>query len=144
MKNLTALKALAISDCVNLELMRSGEGIRDLRSVAVSHLEALPPWLKESTNTLQSLSIKNCVGLNELPEWLQTFKLLEHLVIEYCPQLSGLPEWMHLLGALRELKIDGCSKLSERCKGKEGADWFKIVHVSKVTVDGEIVASNVD
>ncbi|KAM1638181.1 hypothetical protein EV1_015713 [Malus domestica] len=143
-ENLTALKALAISDCVNLDLMRSGEGIRDLRSVSVSHLEALPPWLKESTDTLQSLSIKNCEGLKELPEWLQTFKLLEHLVIEYCPQLSSLPEGMHLLGALRELKIDGCSKLSERCKGKEGADWLKIVHVSKVTVDGEIVASNVD
>ncbi|ONI09270.1 hypothetical protein PRUPE_5G227800 [Prunus persica] len=147
MKCLTALKTLGISDCEKLDLMTSGGGIRGLRSVSISkasRLEALPHWLQDSANTLQSLRVKNCEDLKELPEWLQNFKLLQQLVIEYCPQLLALPQGMYHLGALRLLKIDGCSKLSERCKSNEGADWPKIAHVSKITLDGEIIASKDD
>ncbi|CAL2262350.1 unnamed protein product [Prunus armeniaca] len=147
MKCLTALKTLGISGCEKLDLMTSGAGFRGLRSVSISkasHLEALPHWLQDSANTLQSLRVKNCEDLKELPEWLQNFKLLQQLVIEYCPQLLALPQGMRHLGALRLLKIDGCSKLSERCESKEGADWPKIAHVSKITLDGEIIASKDD
>ncbi|PQQ15547.1 putative disease resistance protein RGA4 [Prunus yedoensis var. nudiflora] len=143
--SLRFLQTLGISDCEKLDLTTSGAGIRGLRSVSISsHLEALPHWLQDSANTLQSLRAKNCEDLKELPEWLQNFKLLQQLVIDYCPQLLALPQAMYHLGALRLLKIDGCSKLSERCNSKEGADWPKIAHVSKITLDGEIIASNDD
>lgn len=141
------LKALVISDCERLDLMASPEGIRGLRSFSISkisNLEALPYWLQDSKTTLQSICIKNCVHLKALPEWLQSLVMLKQLVIESCPLLLAFPEGMHQLVALKELKINDCSNLSESCRRKEGQDWSKIARVTKITIDGEIIASNDD
>lgn len=70
--------------------------------------------------------------------------MLKQLVIESCPLLLAFPEGMHQLVALKELKINDCSNLSESCRRKEGQDWSKIARVTKITIDGEIIASNDD
>ncbi|PRQ28993.1 putative leucine-rich repeat domain, L domain-containing protein [Rosa chinensis] len=138
MKYSTALETLIISDCEKLDLLSLEECVRGLRSfwILKSKLKNFPLWLKECASTLQNICIANCQNLIALPEWLQSFKLLEKLVIENCPQVPALPEGMHCLTTLRELKISGCPRLMERCNRHGGIDWFKIAHVTKIMIGG--------
>ncbi|PRQ48999.1 putative P-loop containing nucleoside triphosphate hydrolase, leucine-rich repeat domain, L [Rosa chinensis] len=139
MKHMTALDTLGVGDCEKLQLMRSGEGPRGLRSLIIenSSLEALPPWLiEDSADTLQSIYLGGCHNLTALPELIK-FTFLEELHIEVCSKLSALlPQGLHCLTELRELKIEGCPELSKSCKRQlKGEEWSKMARQVKITLD---------
>ncbi|XP_050385921.1 disease resistance protein TAO1-like [Argentina anserina] len=136
---LTALDTLFISDCVKLDLMKNTEGPQGLRSFGIfdSDLAALPPWLEDSSNVMQSIAIERCNNLNELSE-LQKYTFLEHLAIEDCSNLVGLPHGMHCLTELRELKIADCPKLSRSCRRQLKAKESKFTREVKITVDFDV------
>ncbi|KAM5577544.1 hypothetical protein ABKV19_008073 [Rosa sericea] len=138
MKHMTALDTLVIDDCEKLQLMmRSGEGPPRLRSlfIANSSLEALPPWLLDSADTLQSIALADCHNLTTLPE-LINFKFLEQLHIGECSKLSALPQGLHCLTELRGLTIQGCPELSKSCKRQlKGEEWSEMARQAKITLD---------
>ncbi|KAM5577526.1 putative disease resistance protein RGA3 [Rosa sericea] len=139
MKHMTALHALSIDDCEKLQLMRSAEGPQGLRSLMIykSSLEALPPWLEDSADTLQSILVSECHNLTALPE-LMNFRFLELLHIRRCSKLSALPQELHCLTELRELKIQGCPELSRSCKRQlKGEEWSKMARQVKITLDAD-------
>ncbi|XP_062007138.1 disease resistance protein RGA2-like isoform X2 [Rosa rugosa] len=140
MKHMTALDTLAVNDCQELQLMmRSGEGPQRLRSlvIAKSSLEALPPWLEDSADTLQSIYLYRCHNLTALPE-LINFRFLEQLRIGECSKLSALPQGLHCLTELRGLKIGGCPELSKSCKRQlKGEEWSKMARRVKITLDAD-------
>ncbi|PRQ49047.1 putative P-loop containing nucleoside triphosphate hydrolase, leucine-rich repeat domain, L [Rosa chinensis] len=140
MKHMTALDTFGVYACEKLqEMMRSGEGPQGLRSFTIeeSSLEALPPWLEDSADTLQSIAIGNCHNLTALPE-LINFTFLEQLYIVGCSKLSGLPQGLHCLTELRGLKIEGCPELSKSCKRQlKGEEWSNMARQAKITLDSD-------
>ncbi|KAJ0043221.1 hypothetical protein Pint_17875 [Pistacia integerrima] len=105
-------------------------------------LEELPQWLLQgSTNTLQSLNIKDCSNFKALPESMQDLKSLQDIHILDCLELSSLPKDFNCLIDLREIQIENCPTLSERCKPVAGEDWPKIALIPKIELDGEIIKS---
>ncbi|XP_062017757.1 putative disease resistance protein RGA3 [Rosa rugosa] len=142
MKRMIALDTLTVDDCEELQLMmRSGEGPQGLRSLIImkSSLEALPPWLEDSADTLQSIAVSECHNLTALPE-LINFKFLEQLRIEECSKLSALPQGLQSLTELRELNIKGCTELSKICKRQlKGENWLsKMARQAKITLDSDV------
>ncbi|KAJ9676903.1 hypothetical protein PVL29_022084 [Vitis rotundifolia] len=129
-KLLVALEVLVIDNCQKLESMDGEEeGQKDIQSFGslqilhfgyLPQLEALPRWLLHgpTSNTLHQLHISNCPSLRALPE-------------------SGLQK----LVCLQKLEIEDCPELIGRCKPEKGEDWQKIVHIPKIYLDGEKIAS---
>ncbi|KAG4395977.1 hypothetical protein GLYMA_19G085866v4 [Glycine max] len=64
-------------------------------------LVALPQWLQETANSLQTLFIKNCDNLEMLPKWLSTLINLKSHLISDCPKLISLPDNIHHLTHLK-------------------------------------------
>ncbi|KAL6139555.1 hypothetical protein ACLB2K_057859 [Fragaria x ananassa] len=140
MKLLTGLHMLVIDECKKLDLMKTREGPQGLRSFVIitSDLEALPPWLEDSAKVLQSIVVRECDNLTELPE-LQKFTFLEQLLIESCSNLLALPQGLHRLTELRELKIKDCPKLSKSCKRQlKGEEWSKFTREAKIELDSDV------
>nr|XP_011459719.1 PREDICTED: putative disease resistance protein RGA3 [Fragaria vesca subsp. vesca] len=101
-------------------------------------LEALPSWLEDYAIVLQSIAVKQCDNLTELPE-LQIFTFLEQLLIKSCSNLLALPQGLHCLTELRELKINGCPKLSKSCKRQlKGENWSKFAREAKIELDSDV------
>ncbi|PRQ48971.1 putative P-loop containing nucleoside triphosphate hydrolase, leucine-rich repeat domain, L [Rosa chinensis] len=141
MKHMTALHSLGVGGgCEKLQMMRAGEGPQGLRSLIIrnSSSEALPPWLEDSADTLQSIWLGECHNLTALPELIK-FTLLEQLRIEECSKLTALPQELHCLTELRELKIIGCPELSKSCKRQlKGEEWSKMARQVKITLDNHL------
>ena len=96
---------------------------------------ALPQWLQETANSLQTLVIINCDNLEMLTEWLSTLTNLKLLSINYCPKLISLPDNIHHLTALESLYIDGCPELCKKCQPHVGEFWSKISHIKGVFIE---------
>ncbi|XP_044508348.1 putative disease resistance protein RGA3 isoform X3 [Mangifera indica] len=153
-RSLSSLEELRLVDCVRLnldlsigsdeqhnheELSSTGPPLRFLLLDNLPQLVKLPQWLlRSSTNTLQTLRIRNCSNLKALPESMQK---LQALGVWNCPELSSLPKGINHLITLRELIIEDCPKLTERCKPEAGEDWPKIAHIPKIELDGEVTKS---
>ncbi|KAG5086131.1 hypothetical protein JHK82_053528 [Glycine max] len=142
--NFPELETLIVVACVNLDLdlwkehheERNGKlklkllGFRDL-----PQLVALPQWLQETANSLQSLRISGCDNLEILPEWLSTMTNLKVLLISDCPKLISLPDNIDHLAALEWLRIVGCPELCRKCQPHVGEFWSKISHIKEVFIE---------
>ncbi|XP_028224819.1 putative disease resistance protein RGA4 [Glycine soja] len=127
--NFPELETLFVVDCVNLDLELWKDDHEEqnpklkLKYVAfwgLPQLVALPQWLQETANSLQTLFIKNCDNLEMLPEWLSTLTNLKALEISDCPKLISLPDNIHHLTALERLRIVGCPELCRKCQPHVG------------------------
>ena len=98
-------------------------------------LVALPQWLQETANSLQTLFIKNCDNLEMLPEWLSTLTNLKSLLILDCAKRISLLDNIHHLTALEHLQISDCPKLCKKCHSHVGEFWSKISHIKHVFIE---------
>ncbi|KAK7336560.1 hypothetical protein VNO77_17105 [Canavalia gladiata] len=142
-KNFPELETLSVESCDNLDLELS-KGHHEEQSPKLKlkyvdlfdlpNLMALPQWLQDVADSLQSLLILNCYNLQMLPEWLSTLTNLKTLTIEYCPKLLSLPDNIHHLTALESLMIKGCPELCRKCRPHVGESWPKISHIKHVFI----------
>ncbi|KAG4927836.1 hypothetical protein JHK85_054322 [Glycine max] len=147
--NFPELETLFVQDCVNLdlELWKDDHEEQNLNGLpqlvklkyvvfrGLPQLVALPQWLQETANFLQTLGIKNCDNLEMLPEWLSTMTNLKVLLIFDCPKLISLPDNIHHLTALEHLQIRGCPELCKKCQPHVGEFWSKISHIKDVFIE---------
>ncbi|KAG2403417.1 uncharacterized protein HKW66_Vig0187040 [Vigna angularis] len=134
------LEFLMIADCIKLELSMNlscqipDSKLKYLFLDDLPQLVKLPQSFQGSANTLQHLSISDCVNLDELPEWLPTLICLKVLDIDSCPKLLSLPNIHHLTN-LENLEIVDCPELCRRFKPEVGQDWHKISHIKIVHIE---------
>ncbi|KAG4915883.1 hypothetical protein JHK87_053440 [Glycine soja] len=142
--NFPELETLIVHDCVNLDLdlwkdhHEEQSPMLKLKCVGLGglpQLVALPQWLQETANSLQSLGIINCDNLEMLPEWLSTMTNLKSLVISDCPELISLPDNIHHLTALERLRIAYCPELCRKYQPHVGEFWSKISHIKEVFIE---------
>ncbi|KAG5086119.1 hypothetical protein JHK82_053516 [Glycine max] len=142
--NFPELETLVVQDCVNLDLDLWKEHheeqnpklrLKFVAFVGLPQLVALPQWLQETANSLQSLAIKNCDNLEMLPEWLSTLTNLKVLHILACPELISLPDNIHHLTALERLRIAYCPELRRKYQPHVGEFWSKISHIKEVLIE---------
>ena len=142
--NFPELETLVVQDCVNLDLDLWKEHheeqnpklrLKFVAFVGLPQLVALPQWLQETANSLQSLAIKNCDNLEMLPEWLSTLTNLKVLHILACPELISLPDNIHHLTALERLRIAYCPELRRKYQPHVGEFWSKISHIKEVFIE---------
>ncbi|KAG4927835.1 hypothetical protein JHK85_054321 [Glycine max] len=142
--NFPELETLIVENCVNLDLELWKDDLEEqspmlkLKCVGfgcLPQLVALPQWLQETANFLQTLGIKNCNNLEMLPEWLSTMTNLKVLIISDCPKLISLPDNIHHLTALEHLHIRGCLELCKKCQPHVGEFWSKISHIKDVFIE---------
>ncbi|RZB47780.1 disease resistance protein RGA2-like isoform X1 [Glycine soja] len=142
--NFPELETLVVHDCVNLDLdlwkdhHEEQSPMLKLKFVAfvgLPQLVALPQWLQETANSLQSLVIIKCDNLEMLPEWLSTMTNLKSLVIADCPELISLPDNIHHLTALERLRIADCPELCRKYQPHVGEFWSKISHIKEVFIE---------
>ncbi|KAH1077667.1 hypothetical protein GYH30_052958 [Glycine max] len=142
--NFPELETLVVQDCVNLDLdlwkddHEEQSPMLKLKCVAfvgLPQLVALPQWLQETANFLQTLGIKNCNNLEMLPEWLSTMTNLKVLLISDCPKLISLPDNIHHLTALESLRIADCPELCRKYQPHVGEFWSKISHIKEVFIE---------
>uniref|UniRef100_A0A0R0KLQ3 Disease resistance R13L4/SHOC-2-like LRR domain-containing protein n=1 Tax=Glycine max TaxID=3847 RepID=A0A0R0KLQ3_SOYBN len=143
-KNFPELETLVVDNCVNLDLDQWKDHHEEqspmlkLKVVGfwnLPQLPALPQWLQETANSLQTLNILDCDNLEMLPEWLSTLTNLKSLVISDCPKLISLPDNIHHLTALERLRIADCPELCRKCQPHVGEFWSKISHIKYVFIE---------
>ncbi|KAL2952687.1 hypothetical protein AAZX31_19G124500 [Glycine max] len=142
--NFPELETLCLTYCVNLHLDLWKEHHEEqnpmlkLKCVGFGNLPqlgALPQWLQETANSLQTLAINYCDNLEMLPEWLSTLTNLKSLLIFDCSKLISLPDNIHHLTALEHLNIRGCPELCKKCQPHVGEFWSKISHIKDVFIE---------
>ncbi|KAL2952645.1 hypothetical protein AAZX31_19G123200 [Glycine max] len=142
--NFPELETLSLIYCVNLDLDLWKEHHEEqnpmlkLKCVGFSglpQLVALPQWLQETANSLQTLIISDCKNLEMLPEPLSTMTNMKLLSISDCPKLISLPDNIHHLTALERLRIADCPELCRKCQPHVGEFWSKISHIKEVFIE---------
>ncbi|KAJ7976792.1 Disease resistance protein [Quillaja saponaria] len=142
-KHLTALQKLRIFHCEKLDLHGEAEGdnhqclgvrLRELALVGLPKLVELPPWLQQSTNTLESINLVSCRNFTTLPEWLSDFTSLRKLQIFCSPQMLSLPDGMHRVTSLKKLIVAAGPEFCSRYQEKTGPGWLEIAHVPSITI----------
>ncbi|KAG5086130.1 hypothetical protein JHK82_053527 [Glycine max] len=133
--NFPELETLIVLLCVNLDLDLWKDHHEEqnpklkLKVVGFGYLPqlvALPQWLQETADSLQTLFIRNCDNcdnLEMLPEWLSTMTNLKVLILSDCPKLISLLDNIHHLTALERLRIVGCPELCKKCQPHVGEFW---------------------
>ncbi|KAL2906961.1 putative disease resistance protein RGA1, partial [Bienertia sinuspersici] len=132
------INRLLLDRCEELD-MEKGEGLDGLISLRLLYIERVPKLkffpngIQSAANSLEILTIYNCSGLLELPNWLQQFSNLRELFIIGCPNLLSLPSGFCHLKSLQQLHIEKCPHLTKRCATD---DYPLIQHIPKIWIDG--------
>ncbi|RDX94293.1 putative disease resistance protein RGA1, partial [Mucuna pruriens] len=143
-KNFPELETLSVESSGNLDLElwkdhHEEQGpmlkLKTVHFYGLPQMVALPLWLQETANSLQSLIISNCDNLEMFPEWLSTLTNLKTLEIEECPKFLSLPDNIHHLTALERLTIEGCPELCRKCQPHVGEFWPKISYINQVLIE---------
>ncbi|KAL6595661.1 hypothetical protein ACP70R_048001 [Stipagrostis hirtigluma subsp. patula] len=133
----SSLEKLCLVDCNEQQLFSSGQGSslfsRDVDfpcGFAFSHLKELSIGGNKATTSpgfesecrwellqymtaLESLHIKDCDGLTELPESMRSLTCLRELRIFLCDALCMLPDWLGELQSLQKILIWSCYSLRQ-------------------------------
>ncbi|RDY03727.1 putative disease resistance protein RGA1, partial [Mucuna pruriens] len=137
------LEILFVGRCGNLDLElwkghHEEQGpklkLKTVHLYGLPQMVALPLWLQETANSLQSLVISHCYNLEMLPQWLSTLTNLKTLEINKCPMFLSLPDNIHHLTALERLTIHGCPELCRKYQPHVGEFWPKISHIKQVLI----------
>jgi Leucine-rich repeat (LRR) protein len=80
--------------------------------------------------SLETLSVKNCKSIVQLPQRLGDLTSLKNLEISNCEGVKALPESIQQLTCLQYLKINGCPQLVWWCKSHENK--MKLAHIKKI------------
>ncbi|KAJ1483264.1 hypothetical protein T484DRAFT_1800922 [Baffinella frigidus] len=82
-----------------------------------------------SLTGLQTLDLSNCMGLEELPEWMGSLAGLQTLNLSGCKNLRKLPEGMGSLTGLEELDLEGCNGLRSFLPAQllDTASWMDVI-----------------
>ncbi|KAK2454386.1 putative disease resistance protein RGA3 [Trifolium repens] len=135
------LENLVINDCDKMKLSLDHDSdisnlkLKMLALSSLPQLGSFPQWLQGCVTTLQSLLLRDCDNLDELPEWLSTLICLKTINIDNCSKLVLLPDDLHQLKNLEYLNIEGCPELCRRYHPKVGKDWHKISHIKQVIIE---------
>ncbi|XP_066359452.1 putative disease resistance protein RGA3 isoform X1 [Miscanthus floridulus] len=109
------LRSLYLEYCGIKDIPNSLEKVKNLRILSIVecyNLQKLPP--SESFGklwNLQTLTLKFCWGLRNLPQCMTSLSHLESLDLGYCSDLVELPEGIGNLRNLKVLNLKRCKKL---------------------------------
>ncbi|XP_015881847.3 putative disease resistance protein RGA1 [Ziziphus jujuba] len=127
LKNITFLRTLAISRCINLKCLSPGiqhlasslqeltiEGCKELD---MSHADDNVLTWRPLKSSLRSLVLTDLPQMRTLPKGLQYVTNLQELEVGYCQNLIEISEWISNLNSLKMLKIIKCPKLTSLPEG---------------------------
>jgi Leucine-rich repeat (LRR) protein len=126
---LHSLKSLNIDDRGHAELEELFGELTSLEELTIFYreLEELSNNMRHLTK-LQSLSLRWCRSLRQLPQWLGELKSLKTLQVEGCRAIMTLPESIQELTNLKKLEISYCnSELKKWCNAEENK--AKLAHI---------------
>ncbi|XP_058213632.1 disease resistance protein RGA2-like isoform X2 [Rhododendron vialii] len=116
LRNRTLLKSLRIDRFTKLKSLPNGlahlTALKSLSIHSCHKLKSLPEEGLLGLESLQRLSICNCIEFSSLSEGLQHLVCLESLEIIACPKLVALPEGVKHLKSLQRLQMGGYSDVS--------------------------------
>ena len=85
---------------------------------------------------LRYFAVKNCNGINSLPQHIHKMKLLQHLSFEGCGNLVSLPNSIVKLQELRHLDLDGTCVISMP-RGFHALKKLRTIFGLPVQMDGD-------
>ncbi|XP_028101635.1 putative disease resistance protein RGA4 [Camellia sinensis] len=119
--------------------LNSISNLNSLTSLTIGYNDETVCFPKEflrNLTLLESLVIEYCFELKVFPGDLASLVTLKSLKIERCPKLESLPEeGLRGLESLQSLHIIDCRELKRRSEKGKGEDWYKIAHISEITIE---------
>ena len=139
------LSLLRISSCNKL-ISGKKWGLHGLASLCLLEIEGecknveLFPVEGLLPSNLSSLCISGLSDLKKLDNTgLKKLESLKTLEISCCGKLQSLPE-DGFPSSLSFLCIKECPLLKPKLQNKNGEDWYKIAHISRIEIDEEVIS----
>jgi hypothetical protein len=116
--DLTSLKALAITDCEGFKALP--ESIQQLTCLQRLKIDGCPELVQlPCLPSVESLLVRQCKTIAELPERLGDHTSLKELILLNCEGIKTLPESIQQVTCFQRLTINACPELVQWFKSEE-------------------------
>ncbi|KAL8152679.1 hypothetical protein V2J09_010439 [Rumex salicifolius] len=108
-----------------------------LEKLEINGMQSWETWRWEDANegdykSLVELTIIDCPELRDL-HVLSSLCSIKHLELRVCSKLESLSD-TKLPDSLENLIVEDCPRIKKKCLKQGGEDWFKVQHVSNISI----------